>query len=94
MLDLLSDLQSELGVSYLFISHDLGVIHHISDRVLVMSEGKVVEHGSADDVLLRPQHPYTRQLVASLPALERPAAVEFAPAPVPRSAPAIPVPVA
>jgi peptide/nickel transport system ATP-binding protein len=72
VLDLLSDLQSELGVSYLFISHDLGVIHHVSDRVLVMNEGKIVEHGSADDVLIRPRHPYTKQLVASLPALERP----------------------
>jgi peptide/nickel transport system ATP-binding protein len=78
VLDLLADLQSELGVSYLFISHDLGVIHHISDRVLVMNEGKVVEYGSADDVLLRPRQPYTQKLVASLPALERPA-----PPPVP-----------
>ena len=72
VLDLLGDLQSELGVSYLFISHDLGVIHHISDEVLVMTEGKVVEYGSADDVLIKPQHPYTQRLVASLPALERP----------------------
>ncbi|HVO52894.1 MAG TPA: ABC transporter ATP-binding protein [Solirubrobacterales bacterium] len=73
VLDLLADLQKELGVSYLFISHDLGVIHHISDRVLVMCDGKVVEQGSADDVLVRPRHPYTQKLVASLPALERPA---------------------
>jgi peptide/nickel transport system ATP-binding protein len=72
VLDLLADLQKDLGVSYLFISHDLGVIHHISDRVLVMSDGKVVEFGDADDVLLRPHHPYTQKLVASLPALERP----------------------
>jgi peptide/nickel transport system ATP-binding protein len=72
VLDLLADLQAELGVSYLFISHDLGVIHHISDRVLVMSDGRVVEFGDADDVLLRPQHPYTQKLVASLPVLERP----------------------
>jgi len=72
VLDLLVDLQEELNVSYLFISHDLGVIHHISDRVLVMSDGKVVEFGDADDVLLRPHHPYTRKLVASLPVLERP----------------------
>jgi peptide/nickel transport system ATP-binding protein len=72
VLDLLADLQKELNVSYLFISHDLGVIHHISDRVLVMSEGKVVEFGDADDVLLRPSHPYTQKLVASLPQLERP----------------------
>jgi peptide/nickel transport system ATP-binding protein len=74
VLDLLADLKSELGLSYLFISHDLGVIHHISDRVLVMSEGKVVETGTADDVLGAPRHPYTQRLVASLPALERPAA--------------------
>ena len=72
VLDLLADLQKELGVSYLFISHDLGVIHHISDRVLVMNDGKVVEFGDADDVLLRPHHPYTQKLVASLPQLERP----------------------
>jgi peptide/nickel transport system ATP-binding protein len=72
VLDLLADLQRELNVSYLFISHDLGVIHHISDRVLVMSDGKVVEFGDADDVLLRPHHPYTQKLVASLPVLERP----------------------
>jgi peptide/nickel transport system ATP-binding protein len=72
VLDLLADLQQELNVSYLFISHDLGVIHHISDRVLVMSDGKVVEFGDADDVLLRPSHPYTQKLVASLPVLERP----------------------
>jgi len=72
VLDLLADLQKELGVSYLFISHDLGVIHHISDRVLVMCDGKVVEFGDADDVLLRPHHPYTKKLVASLPVLERP----------------------
>jgi peptide/nickel transport system ATP-binding protein len=72
VLDLLSDLQRDSGVSYLFISHDLGVIHHMSDRVLVMSEGRVVESGEADEVLLRPHHPYTKKLVASLPVLERP----------------------
>ena len=72
VLDLLVDLQQELGVSYLFISHDLGVIHHISDRVLVMSDGYVVEQGTADDVLLHPNHPYTQKLVASLPEFERP----------------------
>jgi peptide/nickel transport system ATP-binding protein len=79
VLDLLADLQAELGISYLFISHDLGVIHHISDRVLVMSEGRVVEHGSADEVLLRPRHPYTQRLIASLPALERPDAIDSEP---------------
>jgi peptide/nickel transport system ATP-binding protein len=71
VLDLLADLKAELGLSYLFISHDLGVIHHVSDRVLVMSEGKIVETGTADEVLGSPQDPYTQKLVASLPALER-----------------------
>ena len=73
VLDLLADLQQELGVSYLFISHDLGVIHHISDRVLVMSDGKVVEFGDADDVLLRPQpslHAEAGRLAAGAGAAE------------------------
>ncbi|MFT4087373.1 MAG: ABC transporter ATP-binding protein [Gordonia sp. (in: high G+C Gram-positive bacteria)] len=70
VLDLLTDLQDELGVSYLFISHDLGVIHHMSDRILVMKEGRVVESGTADDVFDRPQHPYTQALLTALPRLE------------------------
>jgi peptide/nickel transport system ATP-binding protein len=69
VLDLLTDLQDELGVSYLFISHDLGVIHHVSDRILVMKEGRVVESGAADDVFERPQDPYTRRLLTALPRL-------------------------
>jgi len=69
VLDLLTDLQDELGVSYLFISHDLGVIHHMSDRILVMKDGQVVESGAADDVFLRPQHPYTQRLLTALPRL-------------------------
>jgi peptide/nickel transport system ATP-binding protein len=70
ILDLLVELQDRIGLSYLFISHDLGVIHHMSDTVLVMKDGRVVERGTADDVFLRPQHPYTRELVRSLPTLE------------------------
>ncbi|NYI43140.1 peptide/nickel transport system ATP-binding protein [Nocardioides aromaticivorans] len=70
VLDLLTDLQDELGVTYLFISHDLGVIHHMCDRVLVMKDGEVVESGTADDVFERPQHPYTQQLLTALPRLE------------------------
>jgi peptide/nickel transport system ATP-binding protein len=69
VLDLLTDLQDELGVSYLFISHDLGVIHHVSDRILVMKDGKVVEHGSADDIFERPRHPYTQRLLTAVPRL-------------------------
>ncbi|MCU1417362.1 MAG: transporter ATP-binding protein [Schumannella sp.] len=67
ILDLLVDLQRATGVSYLFISHDLGVISHLSDRVLVMKDGKVVESGTPDDIFERPQHPYTRELIASIP---------------------------
>jgi peptide/nickel transport system ATP-binding protein len=69
VLDLLTDLQDELGVSYLFISHDLGVIHHMSDRILVMKDGAVVESGTADDVFERPRDPYTQRLLTALPRL-------------------------
>ncbi|MCW2993036.1 MAG: transporter ATP-binding protein, partial [Conexibacter sp.] len=69
VLDLLQRLQQQLGVSYLFISHDLGVIHHISDRVLVLNEGKVVEQGPADDIFFRPQQPYTQRLIAAVPTI-------------------------
>jgi peptide/nickel transport system ATP-binding protein len=69
VLDLLVDLRDQLKVSYLFISHDLGVVHHISDRVLVMNQGRVVEHGDAEDVLRRPRDPYTQKLVAAVPRL-------------------------
>jgi peptide/nickel transport system ATP-binding protein len=69
VLDLLTDLQDELGVSYLFISHDLGVIHHMSDRILVMKDGRVVESGTADEVFERPQDPYTQRLLTALPRL-------------------------
>ncbi|WEO78479.1 ABC transporter ATP-binding protein [Cryobacterium sp. SO2] len=67
ILDLLVDLQKERGLSYLFISHDLGVISHLSDQVLVMKDGVVVERGTPDDIFNRPAHPYTRELVSSLP---------------------------
>ncbi len=70
VLDLMTDLQDELGVTYLFISHDLGVIHHMCDRILVMKDGEVVEAGGADEVFERPRHPYTRQLLSALPRLE------------------------
>ncbi|GAA4253779.1 ABC transporter ATP-binding protein [Dactylosporangium darangshiense] len=69
VLDLLTDLQDELGVSYLFISHDLGVIHHVSDRILVMKDGRVVEHGTAAEVFRRPQHDYTQRLLTAVPRL-------------------------
>ncbi|BBY16813.1 dipeptide ABC transporter ATP-binding protein [Mycolicibacterium litorale] len=68
VLDLLTDLQEQLGLSYLFISHDLGVVHHMADRVLVMRDGAVVESGSAGAIFDNPRDPYTRNLLASLPA--------------------------
>ena len=68
VLDLLAELQQQLGLSYLFISHDLGVIHHVADRVLVMRDGRVVESGTAAEIFESPRDPYTRQLLASLPA--------------------------
>jgi peptide/nickel transport system ATP-binding protein len=71
VLDLLADLQDQLGLSYLFISHDLGVIHHVADRVLVMRDGRVVEEGTATEIFESPRHAYTQQLLASLPVPER-----------------------
>jgi peptide/nickel transport system ATP-binding protein len=70
VLDLFADLQDELGLSYIFISHDLGVIHHMSDRVLVMSDGRVVEQGDAAQVFSSPAHPYTQRLLAALPRVQ------------------------
>jgi peptide/nickel transport system ATP-binding protein len=69
VLDLLADLQAELGLAYLFISHDLGVIRHVSDEVLVMRHGKVVERALVDDLFDNPQHAYTRQLLGAVPRL-------------------------
>jgi peptide/nickel transport system ATP-binding protein len=69
VLDLFADLQDQLGLSYIFISHDLGVIHHMSDRVLVMTAGRIVEQGDADRIFAEPAHPYTRQLLAALPTV-------------------------
>ncbi|NEX61742.1 peptide ABC transporter ATP-binding protein [Noviherbaspirillum galbum] len=70
VLNLLMDLQQASGVSYLFISHNLAVIEHIADEVLVMYLGKAVEHGSKQQVFARPLHPYTRALFASTPRID------------------------
>jgi peptide/nickel transport system ATP-binding protein len=69
VLNLLKELQQEFNLSYLFISHDLSVVHYISDRVMVMQAGIIVESGEADQVLKRPENNYTRKLIASIPEL-------------------------
>jgi oligopeptide/dipeptide ABC transporter ATP-binding protein len=66
-LNLLLDLQQQLGLSYLFVSHDLSVVKHISDRVAVMYVGRLVEVGPRDDVLAHPLHPYTASLLTAVP---------------------------
>lgn len=69
ILDLLGDLQRQTGVAYFFITHDLGVLRHISDRVLIMKDGAVVEEGPTQRVLDTPQHPYTQRLKAAIPRI-------------------------
>ena len=70
ILNLMKELQRELGLTYLFISHDLAVVYHISDYVGVMYLGRLVEWADAHDLFHRPQHPYTRMLLDAIPDLE------------------------
>ena len=67
VLNLFRDLQAEFGLAYLFISHDLRVVHHVADRIAVMYRGRVVEMGRAEEVIGAPHHPYTRALIAAIP---------------------------
>ena len=69
IVNLLQDLQDELGLTYLFIAHDLAVVEHISNHVLVMYRGKIVESASAEAIYANPQHEYTRKLLAAVPKL-------------------------
>lgn len=74
IVNLLQDLQEELGLALLFIAHDLAVVEHISDTVLVLHRGRIVESGPAREVLANPSAPYTRELLAAVPNLDIPPA--------------------
>jgi oligopeptide transport system ATP-binding protein len=67
ILDLLSELQAEFGLTYIFVAHDIGVVRHVSDRIAVMYRGKIVEEGPADAVCERPQDAYTKALLTAVP---------------------------
>jgi oligopeptide transport system ATP-binding protein len=67
IVNLLDDLQDELGLTYLFVAHDIGVVRHVADRIAVMHDGKIVEEGPSDRICEQPRDPYTRTLLASVP---------------------------
>jgi len=69
IVNLLADLRDELGLAMLFIAHDLAVVEHLSDEVLVLHRGRIVESGPSREVLEHPVHPYTRELIAAVPTL-------------------------
>ena len=69
IVNLLQDLQEQLGVAYLFIAHDLAVVEHVSDHVIVMHRGKIVESAPAGEIYENPQHEYTRKLLSAVPKL-------------------------
>lgn len=70
VLNLLADLQDEFNLAYLFISHDLSVVRHIADEVIVMYLGRAVEQGSRDEIFRAPRHPYTRALLSATPVAD------------------------
>ncbi|AWT45290.1 MULTISPECIES: ABC transporter ATP-binding protein [Streptomyces] len=87
ILDLLKDLQQEFGSAIIFITHDLGVISHVADDLLVMYAGRAVERGSVREVMREPKHPYTWGLLSSMPRLD--SSVDEALEPIPGSPPSL-----
>ena len=71
VIDLLDELQDEFDLTYLFIAHDLSVVHYVSDRVAIMYLGKIVEEGPTDEIFARPAHPYTQALMAAVPMVDK-----------------------
>lgn len=69
ILDYLMDLRNEIGMTLIFITHDIGLAYYISDTVYIMERGKFVESGPADEVILRPKHPYTKRLISDVPKI-------------------------
>jgi oligopeptide transport system ATP-binding protein len=67
IVNLLADLQEEFGLSYLFVAHDIGIVRHVSDRIAVMHDGRIVEQGTADEVCGSPKDAYTKTLLAAVP---------------------------
>ena len=67
IINLLHDLKRRLGISFVFVAHDLSVVRHLSDRVAVMYKGEFVEAGDVDSIFDNPQHPYTRELLSAIP---------------------------
>lgn len=72
VLDLLSELKKKLSLSIIFITHDIGVVQHVADRIIVMNKGKIVEQGAASQVLSQPKEEYTKFLMASVPKIGKP----------------------
>ncbi|MDP9284422.1 MAG: dipeptide ABC transporter ATP-binding protein [Actinomycetota bacterium] len=70
VINLLDDLQDDFHLTYVFIAHDLGIVHHVSDRIAVMYLGVIVELGGSDDLFTHPIHPYTEALLSAIPAIE------------------------